>query len=82
MSAVFTGNGLGLFNTSLTQLGGGLGGSAGLGQGAERQGINVATGNLLLQGQDEYLTFRGLGVGLNRTYNSQGLVSEVAPMGG
>lgn len=62
MSAVFTGNGLGLFNTSLNQLGGGLGGQARVGQGGEQQFVNLATGNLVWQGQDEHLTFRGLDV--------------------
>ena len=77
MSAVFTGNGLGLFNTSLNQLGGGLGGQARVGQGNEQQFVNLATGNLVWQGQDEHLTFRGLTVGLGRTYNSLGQVSDV-----
>ena len=77
MSAVFTGNGLGLFNTSLSQLGTAVGGNGGIGQGPDRQYVNVATGNLLLQGQDEFLTFRGLGIGFVRTYNSQGFASEV-----
>ena len=45
MSAVFTGNGLGLFNTSLSQLG--YGGGAGVGQGRDAQYVNVATGNLV-----------------------------------
>lgn len=77
MSAVFTGNGLGLFNTSLNQLGGGLGGQARVGQGGEQQFVNLATGNLVWQGQDEHLTFRGLTVGLGRTYNSLGQASDV-----
>ena len=82
MSAVFTGNGLGLINSSLTQLGGGIpDGSAGAGPGADRQYVNLANGNLLLQRQDEFLTFRGLGVGLNRTYNSLGQASDVGTDG-
>lgn len=81
MVAVFTGNGLGLFNTSLTQLGTALGGSSGLGQGTDRQYVNLATGNLLLQARDEFLTFRGLGAEFNRTYNSRGLVSDVGTDG-
>ena len=81
MSAVFTGNGLGLFNSSLTQLGGALGRDAGIGQGAERQYVNVSTGNLLLQAQDEFLGFRGLGIGMTRAYNSLGQVSEVGADG-
>ena len=81
MVAVFTGNGLGLFNTSLTQLGSALGGSGGLGQDRSRQLVNLATGNVLVQGQDEYVSFRGLGMGFNRTYNSQGQVSDVGADG-
>ncbi|PZQ34102.1 MAG: hypothetical protein DI562_00435 [Stenotrophomonas acidaminiphila] len=81
MSAVFTGNGLGLFNTSLNQLGGGLGGQARVGQGGEQQYVNLATGNLVWQGQDEHLVFRGLTVGLGRTYNSLGQFSEVGSDG-
>ncbi|MDQ1133914.1 YD repeat-containing protein [Pseudoxanthomonas winnipegensis] len=77
MVAVFTGNGLGLFGSSLGTLGGGLGGSGVLGQGRDRQYLNVATGNLVLQAADEILQFRGLSVGLNRTYNSQGTLSDV-----
>ncbi|MBD9477439.1 putative Ig domain-containing protein [Pseudoxanthomonas sp. PXM02] len=74
MSAVFTGNGLGLFNTSLSQLG--YGGGAGVGQGRDAQYVNVATGNLVWQGNDEHLVFRGLSVGLNRTYNSRGQLAD------
>lgn len=74
MVAVFTGNGLGLFHTSMSQLGLGLGGRSALGQSRESQYVNVATGNLLLQGQDEQLFGQGLGAGLTRTYNSLGQV--------
>ncbi|MPS36721.1 MAG: hypothetical protein E2593_15705 [Stenotrophomonas sp.] len=81
MSAVFTGNGLGLFNTSLSQLGYGLGGGAGVGQGRDSQYVNAATGNLVWQSSDEHLVFRGLGVNLTRTYNSLGLLSEVGADG-
>ncbi|WP_433852612.1 hypothetical protein [Stenotrophomonas nitritireducens] len=81
MSAVFTGNGLGLFNTSLSQLGYGLGGGAGVGQGRDNQYVNAATGNLVWQSSDEHLVFRGLSVNLTRTYNSLGLLSEVGADG-
>ncbi|MBD9437279.1 putative Ig domain-containing protein [Pseudoxanthomonas sp. PXM03] len=74
MSAVFTGNGLGLFNTSLSQLG--YGGGAGVGQGRDAQYVNVATGNLVWQGSDEHLVFRGLSVNLGRTYNSLGQLAD------
>ncbi len=75
MVAVFTGNGLGLYNSSLTQLGLGLGDSAGLGQSRTRQYVNVASGNLVLQDQDESLVVRGLNTTLLRTYNSRGSVA-------
>lgn len=81
MSAVFTGNGLGLFNTSLSQLGYGLGGGTGVGQGRDNQYVNAATGNLVWQSSDEHLVFRGLSVNLTRTYNSLGLLSEVGADG-
>ena len=81
MSAVFTGNGLGLFNTSLSQLGSGLGGSAGVGQGRDAQYVNAATGNLVWQSGDEHLVFRGLAIGLTRTYNSLGQVGDVGADG-
>ena len=74
MSAVFTGNGLGLFNTSLSQLG--YGGGAGVGQGRDAQYVNVATGNLVWQGSDEHLVFRGLSINLGRTYNSLGQLAD------
>lgn len=76
MSAVFTGNGLGLFSGSLGQVGGGTGGTR-ASQGQDNQYVNVANGNLVLQAQDEVLMFRGLGIGQVRTYNSLGIASEV-----
>ncbi len=75
MVAVFTGTGLGLFNTSLTQLGGSSGGSSGLGQLRGGQSVNLATGNLVLQELDENLLVRGLSATLLRTYNSRGTVA-------
>lgn len=76
MSAIVSGNGLGLFNSSASQIGRGLGASAGLGQGKDEQYVNIATGNLVLRSQDEQLTFRGLGLGAVRTYNSRGQLSD------
>ncbi|MFZ5636609.1 MAG: DUF6531 domain-containing protein, partial [Pseudomonadota bacterium] len=73
MVAVFTGTGLGLFNSSLTQLGGA---SGGIGQSREGQYVNLATGNLVLQAFDESVLTRGLPIGFVRTYNSRGLVTE------
>ncbi|HBZ45914.1 MAG TPA: hypothetical protein DEO93_01030 [Stenotrophomonas sp.] len=81
MSAVFTGNGLGLFNSSLAQLGTSLGSGAGVGQGRNSQLVNLATGNLIWQSTDEHIVFRGLAVGMNRTYNSQGQLADVGADG-
>jgi YD repeat-containing protein len=78
MVAVIAGNGLGLGNTSLRQLGQGLGGQAAIGQGNVSQYVNTATGNLVLQTQDEGLIFDGLPLDVLRTYNSQGQLSGSA----
>ncbi|MBW8808603.1 MAG: RHS repeat protein, partial [Lysobacter sp.] len=77
MAAVISGNGLGLFNSSASQIGMGLGGGARLGQGQDNQFVNVATGNLLLQSQDDQVLSRGMLVGFNRTYNSRGQLAQV-----
>ena len=78
MAAVFTGNGLGLFGADWGSL---PGGDARMGQGPDRQSINLATGNLVLQAQDEQLLFRGLSIGQVRTYNSLGLSGQVGSDG-
>jgi YD repeat-containing protein len=75
MVAVIAGNGLGLGNTSLRQLGQGLGGQAAIGQNGTDQYLNAATGNLVLQNADEGLIFDGLRLDVLRTYNSQGQLS-------
>jgi YD repeat-containing protein len=72
MVAAITGNGLGLGNTSLTQLGQSQGGSPTLGQAANSSYVNAATGNLVLQSDDEGLLFDGLPLNVLRTYNSLG----------
>lgn len=72
MVAVVSGNGLGLFATSLTQIGAGLGGGSSIGGSRADQHVNVATGNLILTGWDESLFGHGMATGLVRTYNSQG----------
>ena len=81
MVAVVSGNGLGLFNSSLTQLGTALGGQAGIGQSRDSQYLNIATGNLSLTGWDESLFGRGLSTGLVRTYNSAGSFGEAGADG-
>ncbi|HEX7814109.1 putative Ig domain-containing protein, partial [Dyella sp.] len=75
MVAVITGGGLGLGNTSLTQLGQAQGGAASLGQGGDAAYVNAATGNLVLNGVSEGLVFDGLSLNLVRTYNSFGQAS-------
>ncbi|QRN52051.1 LysM peptidoglycan-binding domain-containing protein [Dyella caseinilytica] len=75
MVAVISGNGLGLGNTSLTQLGQTQGGSPQLGQAANSSYVNTATGNLVLQSADEGLLFDGLPLNVLRTYNSLGQLS-------
>ncbi|MBK4734904.1 phospholipase effector Tle1 domain-containing protein [Noviherbaspirillum pedocola] len=73
MAALITGTGLGLGNTSLHTLGL-AGGIAAAGGNGERAYVNVASGNLVLQRQDELLMGRGLELGTLRTYNSQAVV--------
>ena len=72
MAAVISGSGLGLFNSSLSQIGRGLGGSARYGQGRDDQYVNIATGNLLLHSIDDQVVMRGMPLGFSRTYNSRG----------
>ncbi|MFC0677967.1 putative Ig domain-containing protein [Lysobacter korlensis] len=81
MTAIISGNGLGLFNSSLNQLGGTLGSHPGLGQGTTSQYVNIATGNVIMQGQDERLLSRGLLFEHTRTYNSQGVLTSTNEAG-
>ncbi|MBQ4853032.1 hypothetical protein [Pseudoalteromonas sp. MMG012] len=75
MGAVISGNGLGLFNSSATMLGGQVdSGKAALGQASEQFFVNAATGNLVIQGKDEQVKGLGLGLGIVRTYNSEGIL--------
>jgi large repetitive protein len=75
MVAVFTGQGLGFFQSSITQLGQGVGSA--LGQSRGGQLINLATGNVVLRDTDENLLVRGLNSSFVRTYNSRGSLSGV-----
>lgn len=71
MSAIISGQGLGLFNTSLGLLGeAGQVGGASQGRSGEKVYVNAANGNLVVRQQDEWLVAAGPDVGLNRTYNS------------
>src|SRR6185503_5703535 len=83
MVAVVSGNGLGLFNSSLNVLGNaGVLGQGTLGQGNGRAYVNAATGNLVLQFNDENLSGLGADLSLLRTYNSQGqMLNESDPDG-
>lgn len=77
MVAAVSGAGLGLFGSAVSALGGaGVGGNAGLGRGSDRVFVNTATGNLVVQSQDEVLSALGLDLSLIRTYNSQGLLDD------
>ncbi len=71
MVAIFVGTGAGLARGSGSLLGGaGVLGSAVQGRAGEAISINAANGNLLVAQQDEFLTGRGLDIGISRTYNS------------
>jgi YD repeat-containing protein len=77
MVAAVSSSGLGLFGSSRDVLGGaGMQGDAALGRGTDRIYVNAATGNLIVQSRDEYLSSLGLGVSVVRTYNSQGLLND------
>ncbi|NEX63125.1 DUF4214 domain-containing protein [Noviherbaspirillum galbum] len=79
MVAIVGGNGLGLETSSLALAGtspknasAGALGKASTGQAGESIYVNAATGNLVVQREDEVLTATGLDTHLLRTYNSLG----------
>src|SRR5438552_3369500 len=77
MAAIVSANSLGLSTSSLAVLGpSGLLGQAAQGRGNERAYVNAATGNLVVQNQDEVVLGRGPDLRLVRTYNSQGLLTD------
>ncbi|MEK6789605.1 MAG: LysM peptidoglycan-binding domain-containing protein [Pseudomonadota bacterium] len=78
MVAIVAGNGLGLFNTSLNTLGGAgvTGQEVGLGQAGGGAFVNAATGNLILQFNDEQLSGLGQDLYHLRTYNAQGVIAD------
>ncbi len=73
MTSIIAGSGLGLFNTSANLLG--TAGNALPGR-SNAVYVNSTTGNLVVQGQDEYLASLGLDTALIRTYNSQGQLND------
>lgn len=66
MINVVSGSGLGLFDSQLVSSG------SSAGQSGEQIAVNAATGNLILQAQDESLLGQNQSLPLLRTYNSQG----------
>jgi Domain of unknown function (DUF6531) len=75
--ALVSRNSLGVSLSSLATLGGrGVFGSAAHGRANENAFVNLANGNLVLQGRDENLVGRGLQATAVRTYNSQGLLND------
>lgn len=77
MVAIVSGNSLGLGLSSWATLGQrGAFGDASLGRTGGNGYVNIATGNLILRGQDEGLMGRGLDVAALRTYNSQGRLND------
>lgn len=77
MAAIISGDTLGLSLSSLHLLGErGRIGEAALGRSGERAYVNIATGNLVLQDQDNLLIQRGAEMTALRTYNSQGRCTD------
>ena len=73
MSATVVCAGLGLVGSSAALLGqGGRLGQAGFGQDGTKVHVNAATGNLVVQRQDDTLAGVGQTANLLRTYNSLG----------
>lgn len=73
MAAIISGNGLGLLNTSLNNVGGqGVSGNGSFGQAGGQAYVNIATGNLVIQTLDQRLAAIGQDIAPVRTYNSLG----------
>ena len=77
MVAIVAGSGLGLFNSTVNQENGaGVLGNNQIGQAKGASYVNLATGNLILQFNDETLSGRGADIRHLRTYNSQGGITD------
>ena len=77
MVAIVSGNSLGLGQTSLATLGQhGLIGTPQHGRNGQGAFVNVATGNLVVQTQDDHLVAAGADMASVRTYNSRGLAND------
>ena len=72
MASVITGDQLGLQLSTQT----GIGGRSGIGQANIDTFVNTATGNLVLQRQDQLLTGHGRDFEVLRTYNSLGQLTD------
>ena len=73
MVAVVSGSMLGLTRSSVAVIGsGGILGSGGLGRAPQGVTVNAASGNLVIQTQDEFLAGLGLGAAISSSYNSLG----------
>jgi hypothetical protein len=77
MVAIFAGSAFGFERGSASVLGGsGLLGTGVQGWGGEGVFVNAASGNLLLQKQDEFLLGKGPDISVGRTYNSLTTLSD------
>ncbi|WP_445405333.1 LysM peptidoglycan-binding domain-containing protein [Acinetobacter pittii] len=83
MVAIVSGNSLGLFNSSLNQLGKrGVQGNASFGQARIEDYINIAEGNLVIRQQGYNLSATGQDIQSVQTYNSKGLLNNNAQWSG
>ncbi|MBP2606224.1 YD repeat-containing protein, partial [Acinetobacter calcoaceticus] len=83
MVAIVSGNGLGLSNSSLNQLGKrGVQGNASFGQARIEDFINIAEGNLVIRQQGYNLAATGQDIQSVQTYNSKGLLNNNAQWSG
>ncbi|WP_143328117.1 RHS repeat protein, partial [Caballeronia pedi] len=75
MVSIVTGNGLGVQTSSERMGATGHVGEASFGQTGERIYVNAATGNLIIEDQDQLLIGRGVNGAVNRAYNSLGQIA-------